>query len=126
VLTWKPDNTFVEIAMPDWWAKALDVVFPPDGDGPRLHARFGTTDGPMIEVWQVRPPGWGYVLTLADTTSNLLLWVEERATYLDFITSRGPAWLGFPALQRQIGRFTRRERAAGGEMWAMLEILKMK
>jgi hypothetical protein len=115
VLTWKPDNTFAEIVTPDWWAKALDVVFPPDGDGPRLHARFGTTDGAMIEVWQVRPPGWGYVLSLADTTSNLLLWVEERATYLDFVTSRGAAWLGLPALQRQIGRFARREHAAGGD-----------
>jgi hypothetical protein len=126
VLTWKPDNTFVQIAAPDWWEKALQVVFPPDGDGPRLHARFGTTAGQTIDVWQVRPPGWGYVLSLANTTSDLLLWVEERATYLNFITSRGAAWLGLPGLQRQIGRFARPEHTGSGETGAVLEILRMK
>jgi hypothetical protein len=87
---------FVETAAPDWWDAALAALFPSNGEGPAAFARFGHAEGQMIDVWRIPPPGTGYVLSLSDGLGKLILWMEDHASYLDFITTRGATWLGLP------------------------------
>jgi hypothetical protein len=97
VLTWTQHGKFAKIAAPEWWEQVLELLFPPDGNGPPSIASYGEGDGQSIEIWAVPSPGRGYVLAIADGICNQLLWVQNGADYLDLMTSRGAVWLMLPA-----------------------------
>jgi hypothetical protein len=96
ILTWTTLGKFAEIKAPDWWDIALEALFPLDGDGPPSIASYGEGEGQSIEIWAVLPPGKGYVVSMADGVSNLILWLQDQASYVDFMTTRGSAWLSLP------------------------------
>jgi hypothetical protein len=89
---------FAEITAPPWWDDALQELFPLEGDGPPSYACFGVADAQMIEVWELRVPGKGYVMSLSDGIGNQIIWAQDQVAYLDFITSRGAVWLGLPRI----------------------------